>query len=441
VKELRRVPASQIHGAPWNWRAHPQAQKDALAGSIEELGFFDPLDVYEAEDGRLVLTDGHARRDLVDERIGPDTLLPVIVTDFTEAEAKKANLIKDPLAGMAQANTEQLAHLLRNVETNDDALKEMLAGLAAQNHVALLASNGLPEADPDHVPEPPDQATTQAGELWQLGRHYLYCGDAARAEDVDRLLQGAEIHLANCDPPYGVRVEPRSNNAIAAGLSSFDGPKHHQALDLARHPEKAHPTAKKLRAKDRPLINDFLSETEFDRLLRQWFGNIARVLLPGRCFVIWGGYANLGNYPPALKECGLYYSQAIVWDKEWPVLTRKDFMGAFELAFYGWREGAAHQFFGPKNATDLWHLKKVNPQSMMHLTEKPVELATRAIEYCTRPDENVLDLFGGSGSTLIGAEITGRRAFVMELDALYCDLIRTRYEQFTGQKPQLRSPG
>jgi DNA modification methylase len=187
------------------------------------------------------------------------------------------------------------------------------------------------------------------------------------------------------------------------------------------------------------LVNDFLSEADFDRLLRQWFGNLARVLLPGRCFVVWGGYANLSNYPSALKECGLYFSQAIVWDKEWPVLTRKDFMGAFELAFYGWKEGAAHQFFGPSNVTDLWHVKKVNPQSMIHLTEKPVELATRAIEYCSRPGENVLDLFGGSGSTLIGAEMTGRRAFVMEIDGLYCDVIRARYEQFTGQKAQLGS--
>jgi DNA modification methylase len=123
--------------------------------------------------------------------------------------------------------------------------------------------------------------------------------------------------------------------------------------------------------------------------------------------------------------------------KMWPVLTRKDFLGAFELAFYGWREGAAHQFFGPSNVTDLWHVKKVNPQSMIHLTEKPVELATRAIEYCSRAGENVLDLFGGSGSTLIAAEMTGRHAFLMEIDALYCDIIRARFEQFTGQKAHL----
>jgi DNA modification methylase len=121
-----------------------------------------------------------------------------------------------------------------------------------------------------------------------------------------------------------------------------------------------------------------------------------------------------------------------------PVLTRKDFMGAFELAYYGWKEGAGHSFFGPANASDLWRIKKVNPQDMSHLTEKPVELAVRALQYSSRPGEHVLDLFGGSGSTLIAAEQTGRRAFLMEIDPLYVDVMVQRYEAFSGQKPQRR---
>lgn len=164
---------------------------------------------------------------------------------------------------------------------------------------------------------------------------------------------------------------------------------------------------------------------------------MARVMEPGRSFYIWGGYANLGNYPPALAECGLYFSQGIVWDKEHPVLTRKDFMGAFEICFYGWREGAGHEFFGPNNATDLWHVKKIPPQKMVHLTQKPEELAVRAIQYSSRQGENILDLFGGSGSTLIACEQTGRHAYLMEIDALYCDVIVARWEAFTGRKAVL----
>ncbi len=258
----------------------------------------------------------------------------------------------------------------------------------------------------------------------------------------------------NTDPPYNVKVEPRSNNAIAAGLSSFKATKasraankkkssarkggltHHQGFDLARGRVKAKATHKKMRARDRPLVNDFVSDEEFDRMLHAWFGNVARVLAPGRAFYIWGGYANVGNYPPVLKACELYFSQSIIWHKQHPVLTRKDFMGDHEWAFYGWREGAAHRFYGPNNVPDVWSVKKVNPNAMVHLTEKPVELAVRAIQYSSRAGENVLDLFGGSGSTLIAAEQTGRRAFLMELDQLYCDVIVERWEKFTGRKAE-----
>ena len=111
-------------------------------------------------------------------------------------------------------------------------------------------------------------------------------------------------------------------------------------------------------------------------------------------------------------------------------------MGAFELAFYGWREGAGHQWFGPSNVPDLWHVKKIPPQKMEHLTAKPAELGVRAIQYSSRPGENVLDLFGGSGSTLIACEQTGRRCFMMEVDALHSDVIAQRWEQFTGQKSE-----
>ena len=133
---------------------------------------------------------------------------------------------------------------------------------------------------------------------------------------------------------HHVKVEPRSNNAIAAGLSSFQGTKHHQKLDVARHPEKSKPTQKKLRAKDRPLANDFVTDEAFDELLDAWFGNIARVLLPGRAFYMLGRLRQRRQLPAGAEGTGLYLSQAIIWDKQHPVLTRKDFMGAHEWCFY-----------------------------------------------------------------------------------------------------------
>ena len=406
-----------------------EAAVDAVAASIQQFGFRQPIVV--DEEGVIIV--GHTRYKAA-LKLGLEEVPVHAAVGLTPAQAKAYRLADNQTATLSQFDDDKLIEELAQLQDMDFDLA--LTGFSSEDLQRLLESattEGL--TDPDAVPEPPDEAITQPGDLWLLGKHRLLCGDSSTNEDVDRLPDGAAIHLVNTDPPYGVKVEPRSNNAIAAGLSSF-AVTHHQKLDVVRHPEKAKPTDKKLRAKDRPLANDFVSDEEFDRLLHAWFGNIARVLLPGRAFYIWGGYANVGNYPPVLKATGLYFSQAIIWDKQHPVLTRKDYMGAHEWCFYGWREGAAHQFYGPPNATDLWSIKKVNPQNMIHLTEKPVELAARAMEYSSKPGENVLDLFGGSGSTLIAAEQTGRRAFVMELDLLYVDVIVARYEQFTGQKAE-----
>jgi hypothetical protein len=212
----------------------------------------------------------------------------------------------------------KLGELLKDISTDSEGLQALFDSLRPPEPKAG-------QTDPDDIPAPPETPVTQPGDLWILGDHRLLCGDSAKPEDVDRLLEGRLVHLVNTDPPYNVRVEPRSNNAIAAGLSSFTST-HHQGLDLARHPQKSQPTGQ-MRAKDRPLVNDFLPEEDFARLLRAWFGNLARALIPGGSFYVWGGYSNLGAFPPALRDCGLYFSQAIIWNKLHPVLTRKDFLG------------------------------------------------------------------------------------------------------------------
>jgi DNA modification methylase len=423
--ELRNVADIKLY--PHNPRRNDHAVA-AVAASIREFGFRQPI-VLDT-DGVIVVGSTRLKAAI---QLGMKQVPVHVAVDLTPAQLKAYRIADNKTAELADWDDSLLVQELAELQKMDFDLD--VVGFTAEELQELFqAELELGLVDPDDVPQPPDEPVTQPGDLWQLGPHRLLCGDSAKPDDVDRLLDGAVVHLVHTDPPYNVKVEPRSNNAIAAGLSSFEGTTHHQRLDVERHPEKAKPTQKKLRAKDRPLVNDFLPDAQFERLLDAWFGNVARVLLPGRAFVVWAGYANLGNYPPFLKKHGLYFSQAIVWDKEHPVLTRKDFMGCFELAFYGWKEGAAHQFFGPNNAQDLWRIKKVNPQNMVHLTEKPVELAVRALQYLSRPGEHVLDLFAGSGSTLIAAEQIGRRAFLMEVDALYCDVIVQRWQRFTGQK-------
>jgi DNA modification methylase len=431
--QIQRVATASLQFWPQNARSHGPLNMEAIKASLTAFGQAEPL-VVQASSRQVIGGNGRlaAMREL------GWTECDVVELDLDDTKAAALSLALNRTSELASWDEPVLAKVLQELDaagelgftgfTSDD-LGQLLDRLEADQNPDL-----------DEVPEPPEQATTRKGDLWVLGDHRLLCGDSASVSDLDRLLAGAPVHLCNCDPPYNVRVEPRSNNAIAAGLSSFTQT-HHQKLDVSRHPEKSQPTTARLRAKDRPLANDFVSDEAFAEMLLKWFRNASRVLLPGRSFYVWGGYSNLGNYPPALKAAGLYFSQAIVWDKQHPVLTRKDFLGCFEICYYGWKEGAAHHFFGPTNALDLWSVKKVTPMAMVHLCEKPTELATRAILYSSRRGENVLDLFGGSGSTLIGCEQTQRHAFLLELDELYCDVILMRWAKLTGKQPLLEATG
>lgn len=482
-----RIAARQLQPHPLNFRVHTDCQKSALSAILTEVGFVGALLVRPLKNDQFEVLDGHERL----TRFAADELVPCLIVDLNDDEARKVLATFDQIGSLAEIDQRLLQELKRSITFEAGEL-DALVDDALSSAKIVLQEEANP-VDPDAVPAPPDKATTNRGDVWILGEHRLMCGDSSAPEDLDRLLNGAVIHLVNMDPPYNVKVEPRSNNAIAAGTNVRT---HHQGFDLARHKSKSQGTTAKLRAKDRPLANDFVSDTEFDRLLLAWFGNASRVLMPGGAFYIWGGYVNTANYPQALKASSLYFAQAIIWVKEHAVLTRKDFMGNHEWCFYGWKEGAAHRFFGAANildtwelepdsargksidlgegvtlrdvgggaitvrpgeggakhdvapgvpvwlragATDVWRVKKVSPQKMVHLTEKPVELAERAIQCSTRPGEHVLDLFGGSGSTLIGCQRTGRRAFLMELDPLYCDVIVKRFEEFTGIKAK-RAP-
>ena len=315
-----------------NPRQNDQAV-EAVARSIRQFGFRQPIVV----DTEGVIIVGHTRYKAA-LKLGLEKVPVHVATDLTPEQIKAYRIADNKTAELAEWNYELLP-----IELGELRACNFDLGLLGfdQDELAKLLDPGVKEGltDPDEVPEPPDEAITRPGDLWILGDHRLLCGDSSKPEDVDRLLAGATIHLVNTDPPYNVRVEPRSNNAIAAGNRSFTN-YHHQAMDLARHPEKAKATHRKMRAKDRPLENDFVSDEEFDRLLHAWFGNMARVLEPGRGFYIWGGYANCANYPPVLKAVKLYFSQAIIWVKEHPVLTRKDRMGRrVERMGFGWERG------------------------------------------------------------------------------------------------------
>jgi DNA modification methylase len=427
------------------------AAVEAVARSIKEFGFRQPIVV--DKDGVVIV--GHTRLKAA-IMLGLETAPVHVAADLAPAKVRALRIADNKTAELSDWDNDLLAGELRGLVEEDFDLS--LLGFSPEDLAAAMAPRGnTGKGDPDNVPTPMAECASRMGDVWRLGAHRLMVGDSSKSADMARLLAGQKVHLVNTDPPYNVKVEPRSNNAIAAGLSSFEST-HLQRSDVARNPSKATGSTGQMRAKDRPLANDFVTEDEFSRLLRAWFQNLSEALIPGGGFYIWGGRTNCANYPPAMVAAGLYFSQAVIWIKEHPVLTRKDMMGNhewcfygwkpgdpgadapapapidfganFDAAFYGWKEGAAHRWFGPHNVPDTWHIKKVNPQSMVHLTEKPVELARRAMEYSSRPGENVLDIFGGSGSTLIAAEMMGRRAFLMELDRPYADVIIRRFIGF-----------
>ncbi|UYV11909.1 MAG: DNA modification methylase [Phycisphaera sp.] len=430
--EMRRL--ADIVPYERNPRVNDQAVA-AVAESITRFGFRQPIVV----DGDGVIVCGHTRWKAA-QSLGLAEAPVHVAADLTPEQAKAYRIADNRTAELSEWDLELLPLELSGLQ--EIGLDWNLLGFAERElHKLLEPEVAEGEGEADSVPEPPDEAITQPGDLWILGEHRLLCGDSSNADDVQRLLDGEPVQLVNTDPPYNVAVQPRSKNAFVTGQTNFapqkqGKTKRGRGLDAKGKAGPTSGTTAKLRAKDRPLANDFVSGEEFDRLLMAWFHNAADALEPGRAFYIWGGYANIANYPSALDAAGLKFAQQIIWHKMHPVISRKDFMGDHEWCFYGWREGAAHVFLGPNNVPDVWQVKKVNPQSMVHLTEKPAELAVRAMQCSSRPGERVLDLFGGSGSTLIAAEQTQRRALLMELDPLYCDVIVTRWEQFTGGKAE-----
>ena len=282
-----------------NPRIASEAAIEAVAASIRTFGFRIPVII----DRECVLVCGHTRVRAA-RKLGMTRVPCIRADDLTPDQVKALRIADNKVASLTAWDMELLPIELADLKGVDFDLS--LLGFSAEDLAAIMApagNEGL--TDPDDIPAPPDAATTVPGDIWVLGNHRLMCGDSSKPEDLDRLLDGQPIHLVNTDPPYNVKVEPRSNNAIAAGSTSFSrredlqcersqserGRKdrerlarkntHHQSMDLARHPEKAQPTTRKMRAKDRPLANDFVSDDEFDRLLAAWFGNITRVLFPG----------------------------------------------------------------------------------------------------------------------------------------------------------------
>jgi DNA modification methylase len=391
VGELVRIPASQIAGAPWNWRTHPGDQEAAVVASLEELGIYAPLLGRRLANGTIELIDGHLRRAIF-SKLGPGTMIPVILCDLDEAEAKKANLLHDPLAGMAVASAPLLESLLNEVKTDSPELQALFKQMAED---AGLNKQTAGSIDQDEVPEVPEEAITNPGDVWILGRHRLMCGDASDPDAVQKLMDGNLADMLLTDPPYGVAYVGKTKDALK-------------------------------------VENDDLDEGALRELMGKVF-NVVRANCREGAY--W--YATVPPGPLHLvfaqdwKERGIL-RQVLVWSKDSMVLGRSEYHYQHEPILFGWVPGERHK--NPdRTRTSVWECPRPKA-SREHPTMKPVALWARAMIDGSRSGEIVFDPFMGSGTTIVAAEQLGRRAFGMEVSPLYCDVIVKRWEILTGQQ-------
>lgn len=386
--ELRVL--SEIKPYPGNPRINDDAI-DAVAASLREFGFRQPIVV----DVAGVIVCGHTRYKAA-QKLGLEKVPVHVAKDLSPEQIRAYRIADNQTASLATWDY--------------DLLPIELAGLKAANYdlgllgfdpdeLAKLLDPGVQAGltDPDELPEQ-TEAITQPGDLWLLGHHRLLCADANCAEDLNRLMDGTLADLLLTDPPYGV---------------SYVG-KTAEALTIA---------------------NDAMKGDEYRRFLTAAFTNGTTHLRPGGSFYIW--HADTAGLPTrwACSDAGLTVRQCLIWIKNTMVLGRQDYQWRHEPCLHGWLDGATHTWLSDRTQTTVLQFDKP-PRSAEHPTMKPVAMFAYLIGNSCRVGKIVLDLFAGSGTTLIAAEQTGRKAYLMELDPLYCDVIVERFEKFTGKKAE-----
>ena len=405
IRELRRVPASELRPNPKNWRTHPEAQANALKGLLAEVGIADAVLVRELEDGSLMLLDGHLRA----ETLG-DELVPCLVLDVDEAEGDKVLATLDPLAAMAEADKVKLDAILREIDTGSAEVQEMLAALADD---AGLYQDEAKEIVEDEIPEPPADPITKPGDLWTLGNHRLLCGDSTKAEDVERLMAAELADLTFTDPPYG----------ISLGVET---------------PEQA--KAHNLRTDGKRIENDNLKGERLAEFLASALAIVDRYLRPGGAFYVCSPIGvEVRKFIEAIEAAKWHYQTGLVWNKNSLCLSRFDYQPKHEIIHYGWKGGAAHKWRSDRTQTSVIDHAKPS-KSEDHPTTKPVQLVAYFISNVSDGSDSVLDPFLGSGTTLIAAEQLGRKCYGMEISPQYCDVIVKRWETLTGKKAVLEKP-
>lgn len=411
--EIIRLKTSELTPYEKNAKLHPQEQIDQIKNSIQQFGMNDPIAIWGKKN---IVVEGHGRL-LALEQLGIDEVDCIRLDHLTDDERRAYTI----------------AHNSTNMSSgfDFDILEQELADLDFDFSDFGLDDIGgnvqEKEAEEDNYEIPDEiEPRVKSGELWQLGRHRLMCGDSTQSEDVEKLMGGELADLVLTDPPYNVAIENSQGMTIE---------------------------------------NDNMESGQFNEFLTVAFENMNQALKAGGSFYVW--YAGLEhiNFETSLNKAGFSIRQILIWNKNVFSFGRYDYHWKHEPCLYGWKEGASHYFIDDRTQStvfedkgiDIKKLKKAEAIKMLqdlmgdkisttvinedkpsvndlHPTMKPIKLMARLIKNSSKIDETVLDLFGGSGSTLIACEQTQRKCYTMEYDEKYATVIVDRWEKLTGQK-------
>lgn len=420
--QIELVPIGSIRPYENNAKIHTAEQIEQIKNSILEFGNNDPI----AIDANGVIIEGHGRLMALQE-LGYTEVEVIRLGHLTEEQRKAYTLIHNKLTMNTGFDLDILATELQAIENINMADYDFELDIADDMVIEDVEEDNF-------NPEVPEEAIAKRGQVYQLGEHRLMCGDSTSAADVQKLMGDEQADCLLTDPPYNV---------------NYGGDEHSPAS-----------------GKHRVIENDNLTDSDFYKFLLAFYQNAEAALKPGGSFYIWHADSEGYNFRKALRDAGLQLRQTLIWNKNALVLGRQDYQWKHEPCLYGWKDGAAHYFTSSRSETtviedevpDFSKMKKdelvqmlervysqattvideMKPsKSDLHPTMKPLRLMAYLIQNSTRRGEIVLDLFGGSGSTLIASEETKRRCRMMEYDPRYVDVIIQRWEEQTGKKAKL----
>ena len=378
---------------------NPRQNDDAVAAvaeSIRQFGFRQPIVV----DGEGIIVIGHTRWRAA-KQLGLTEVPVHVAVELTADQIRALRIADNKTAEIAEWDLEKLGIELKAIEDGDLDLDLAALGFD-QDELAKLLDPGVRDGltDTDEIPPVPDagQTLTQPGDLWVLGDHRLLCGDSTEPDHISRLMDGGQADLLLTDPPYNVAYEGGTDSAMT-------------------------------------IANDDMDDVSYRKFLIASLGTSVAVLRAGGAFYCWHADSEGLTVRGACADIGLTVRQCLVWVKSSLVLGRQDYQWKHEPCLYGWKDGAAHTWLSDRCQTTVLAFDKPS-RNGEHPTMKPVPLFLYLVQNSCAPGGVVIDPFGGSGTTMIAAEQTGRRARLMELDPRYCDVIVKRWEQFTGKQAQ-----